>query len=113
MHSAVSATNPEELSVGSGYDFVFVLSLFSHLPDRSFARWMRTLYEALAPGGALLITTHGDTSRPRFSGIDLSREENGDGWVYRRQSDQADLDLETYGTMLREAALCPLRHRDV
>jgi SAM-dependent methyltransferase len=100
VNSIVSATEPEDLSVGSGYDFIFVLSLFSHLPDNSFAKWMRTLCGTLAPGGALLLTTHGDTSRRRFSSIDLSQEENGDGWVYRRQSDQADLDLETYGTML-------------
>jgi SAM-dependent methyltransferase len=100
VNSAVSATDPESLSVGSGFDFVFVLSLFSHLPDKSFARWMRALYETLAPGGALLITTHGETSRLLFSRVDLSQDESGDGWVYRRQSDQADLDLETYGTML-------------
>jgi hypothetical protein len=100
VNSAVSATNPEDLSVGSGYDFVFVLSLFSHLPHKSFAGWMRALYGTLAPGGALLITTHGETSWLLFAGLDLSQDEGGDGWVYRRQSDQADIDLEAYGTML-------------
>lgn len=100
IHTYVSSTDPSDLAVGGGYDFVFVLSLFSHLPDRTFSAWLSALYETLAPSGVLLFTTHGDRSRRRFSGIDLSAEENGDGWVYRRRSDQPDLDIEDYGTMI-------------
>lgn len=95
-----SATNPADLSVGSGYDFVFVLSLFSHLPHRTFGLWLTALYGLLAPGGVLMFTTHGDVSRQRFKGMDLSKEESGNGWTYLRRSDQPDLDLHDYGTMI-------------
>jgi len=100
VRACISSANPATLSVGDGYDFIFVLSLFSHLPHRTFGEWLQVLYNRLAPGGALLITAHGDTSRAHFAGIDLSKEENGEGWIYRRRSDQPDLDLEDYGTMI-------------
>lgn len=95
-----SATDPDDLSIEEKFEFIFVLSLFSHLPDRTFRRWLGALYSLLAPGGALLFTTHGQTSLSRFEGIDLANEETGEGWIYRRKSDQPDLDVEDYGTMI-------------
>ena len=95
-----SSTSPAELSVGSGYDFICVLSLFSHLPNRTFVEWLTTLYGLLAPGGVLMFTTHGEVSKRLFVGIDLEKEEKGPGWTYLRRSDQIDLDLNDYGTML-------------
>jgi SAM-dependent methyltransferase len=95
-----SDIDPGKAVIGEGYDFIFVLSLFSHLPHRTFASWLQRLQRALAPGGALLFTTHGETSKRRFQGIDLTKEEQGDGWIYRRKSDQPDIDIEEYGTMI-------------
>jgi len=95
-----SAVDPAALSVGGPYDFVFVLSLFSHLPDRTFAAWLAALCRVLAPGGILLFTTHGDRSRKRMAGLDRSEGESGDGWTYYRISDQSDLDVEDYGTLI-------------
>ncbi len=95
-----SSTDPNKLSVGVDFDFIFVVSLFSHLPNRSFASWMKSLYSILAPKGILLFTTHGEKSKLMFEQNHLKNQESGDGWVYLRQSDQTDLDLEDYGTML-------------
>lgn len=100
VRALVSTVDPAGLSVGTGYDFIFVLSLFSHLPHKTFGAWLNALYSTLVPGGVLLFTTHGEVSKTYFHGIDLSREEAGDGWIYRRKSDQPDLDIEDYGTMI-------------
>lgn len=97
-----SSARPEDLSVGTGYDFIFVISLFSHLPDHSFGRWISALVDILSPGGHLMFTTHGDVSRRQYKGADFSQHEHGDGWVYIRRSDQPDIADEDYGTMLVE-----------
>lgn len=97
-----SSARPEDLNVGGGYDFVFVISLFSHLPDSSFGRWINALTNTLAPGGYLMFTTHGDVSMLRYKGMDLKQFEQGDGWVYIRRSDQPDIADDDYGTMLVE-----------
>jgi SAM-dependent methyltransferase len=40
-------------------DFAFSLSVFSHLPERAALAWLSDLARVLAPGGLLIITTHG------------------------------------------------------
>ena len=44
------------------FDVIFVASLFSHLPERRFVPWLRWLYRRLAPGGVLVVSTHGPES---------------------------------------------------
>ena len=65
IEARLSSHEPEDLSIGGDYDFIFVLSLFSHLPDRSFARWLKTLYSMLSNQGLLLFTVHGDFARKK------------------------------------------------
>lgn len=55
----VSATDPDDLAVETRFDAIFVASLFSHLPAPRFTPWLRWLYERLAPGGVLVLSTHG------------------------------------------------------
>lgn len=100
IEAALSAHEPETLNVGGGYDYIFVLSLFSHLPDHSFGRWLAALYALLADRGVLLFTTHGDAARRKFpvpfeNMLDVDR-----GWGYGRDSDQPDLAGDEYGTMV-------------
>jgi hypothetical protein len=49
-----------------------------------------------------MFTTHGDSSRRQYKGLDFSQYEHGDGWVYIRRSDQPDIADDDYGTMLAE-----------
>ena len=41
------------------FGLVYALSVFTHLPDALQRRWMEELHRVLAPGGHLLLTTHG------------------------------------------------------
>lgn len=49
------------LRYGDGsFDFIYALSVLTHLPETLQHAWMRELWRVLEPGGCLLITTHGD-----------------------------------------------------
>jgi SAM-dependent methyltransferase len=94
-----STVIPQELDVGRNYDFIFVLSLFSHLPERTFGPWLSALYGILNPGGALLFTVHGqfalDRLHPSFTEKFYEKEK---GFGFRPSSEQHDLDASEYGT---------------
>lgn len=77
------------------FDAVFVASYFSHLPESRFEPWLKKLYGLLAPGGVLILSTHGVESLPSdrtlpTSGIHfeevsesdrLAPSEYGSSWV--------------------------------
>lgn len=88
-----SATKPEDFNPGRGYDYVFALSFFSHMPRNTWSRWLRQLYAAVNPGGYLLFTTQGEGSR-QYHGEPVIPE---DGFWYSAQSEQVDLDVNDYG----------------
>lgn len=85
-----STVKPEDFEVNERFDFIFVLSLFSHLPDETFARWLKKLHGLLRPNGFMMFTTHGEGSKMVF--------DPATGYAFFPQSDQADIDLGAYGT---------------
>lgn len=87
-----SCAEPEQLDTQGEYDTIFVLSLFSHLPDGLWQRWLARLYRALAPGGMLIITTHGEHCA-RLVGLDLPAE----GYHFIPSSESTLLDPSLYG----------------
>jgi SAM-dependent methyltransferase len=54
----VSTARPEELVCAERFDCILVSSLFTHLPEATFAPWLRRLWELLAPGGVLGFSVH-------------------------------------------------------
>jgi SAM-dependent methyltransferase len=58
VHGTYSSTDLEHLSLGT-FDFVFAISVLSHLDERNSRAFVRVLGGALQPGGILLFTTHG------------------------------------------------------
>ncbi len=58
VHSMPAAGVPTDLRAPVSFDFVSVISLLTHVPRKTFAQWLNALLDLLAPGGALLFTTH-------------------------------------------------------
>jgi SAM-dependent methyltransferase len=56
-------------------DFIYAISVFTHLPVDLQHQWIDELARALRPGGLLLLTTHGEAYLPR-----LSRKERARFW---------------------------------
>jgi SAM-dependent methyltransferase len=57
VHGFVSASDPDQLDVADRFDCILVCSLFSHLPEATFVKWLEKLYGLLAPSGLLIIST--------------------------------------------------------
>lgn len=94
-----STERPESLACDERFDLVFAISLFSHLPDELFARWLRSLRCLLKPGGHLMFTTHGQIAadkEPSLKSILHPRV----GYGFQPDSEQKDLDGGIYGTMV-------------
>jgi SAM-dependent methyltransferase len=91
-----STLDPDLLETNEKFDFIFVLSLFSHLPDNLFGKWLNRLIEMLLPGGFLMFTTHGELG----SSPDLRDSLSSNGIGYLAISDQHDLSLEMYGSTI-------------
>jgi SAM-dependent methyltransferase len=91
VNGKLSAAEPEQLRWDESYDLVVVPSLFSHLPDRTFARWLGFLHGLLNDRGVLAFSVHGEELEP---GGDFSA-----GIVYRPINEAAGrLDPEEYGS---------------
>ncbi len=94
--SILSHKNPECLAIGRQFEVVFALSFFTHLPDATWGRWLRKLFDLVSEGGLLIFTAHG-RSIASIWGNPTLRE---DGYWFTPQSEQRDLTAKEYGTTI-------------
>ena len=88
-----STTDPEALDIPGKYQQIFVLSLFSHLPDSTWGSWVDRLFRALQPGGLLIFSTHGLKCAGQ-SEVTL----DSDGYAFFSSSESSAIDGQIYGT---------------
>lgn len=100
----VSHAVPEQLAWPRRYDLVFVLSLFSHLPRGSWGRWLAVLWDAVAPGGLLVFSTHGSEAARR-AGVAL----DGEGYFFAPSSESNAIHAQEYGTAFTDEAFVRAR----
>lgn len=99
-----STADPAEFRSNDRFDLVWVVSLFSHLPDRLFRSWLGKLAELRASGGMVMFTVHDEALLSPDTKIPES------GMLYMDVSENADLGSDIYGTSfvtenyVREAA---------
>lgn len=91
-----SSRYPETASFPHAYDFVFVLSFFSHMPIVTWTRWLVRLIQSLKPGGVLAFTTHGMASRPQHGDPEIGPL----GFWFLASSEQTDLSTDEYGSAI-------------
>jgi SAM-dependent methyltransferase len=88
-----SSHDPATIKLGGGYDLVFVLSMFTHLPPPIWAQWLKALYAGLAPGGVLILSVANE-HRAQAEGVSFGE----DGTLFIRSSESPSLDADVYGT---------------
>jgi len=92
VHAVPSTAAPEDFELDRRFDMIWVASLFSHLPEPLFQRWLKRLSELLAPGGILCFSTHGEGLLP--AGVELPPS----GFQYQTVSENDGLSADIYGT---------------
>jgi hypothetical protein len=58
VNGILSCANPSDLDIDKRFDLIFVGSLFSHLPNETFALWLHKIYELLTDDGLMIFTVH-------------------------------------------------------
>lgn len=94
-----SSNQPGQLEFPQQYEVIFVLSLFSHLPQSSWSDWLQKLFSALKPGGHLVFSTHGEGFADR-NNIELDQH----GFFFIASSESSHLAGEEYGTSITSQA---------
>jgi SAM-dependent methyltransferase len=95
VNSIQSTPVPEEFPKAFFYDVVFALSFFSHMPKKTWTRWLKVLSDRLNVNGHLIFTTHGLISARNLM-PDLQFDE--EGFHFHEASEQGDLSKSEYGT---------------
>jgi SAM-dependent methyltransferase len=93
VHGVVSALQPDNVEFDRRFDCVFVLSLFSHLPEATFTPWLRKLFGLMNETGVLIFTVHDESMRP-----DLSMPESG--FWFAENSEIDTISKRDYGTTI-------------
>lgn len=92
VQGILSSADPQDFDTEERFDFIWVASLFSHLPDRLFHAWLDKLLSLLTKRGVLCFSARSSNLLP--AGENLPAE----GIVYQRSSETTPLDAEIYGT---------------
>lgn len=104
VHAIVSCTDPAWFAPDERFDFIWVASLFSHLPEPLFTSWLEKLYSLLSPTGVLCFSTR-DASL-----LAPPRTMPSSGFMFDLESEDVNLNIDIYGTTyvtpeyVREAA---------
>jgi SAM-dependent methyltransferase len=72
--SMQNGSEPPIATEDGSMDFVYCLSVFSHLPDSQARLWLADLARVIRPGGILLITTHGTGALETIAGSKRHQE---------------------------------------
>ena len=62
VESHCNPTRPPSALPAEGFDFIYSLSIFTHLPEAVALDWLREILRLLKPGGTAAVTTHGLTA---------------------------------------------------
>ena len=91
VNGFVAARNPADILCDEPFDFIFVVSLFSHLPRHAFGPMLDKLLSMLTPGGILAFSVHDEIWCP--PGMMPA-----DGFAFVPHSESTHLDADDYGT---------------
>jgi SAM-dependent methyltransferase len=91
VNTVNSVNDPDRFALNQSFSVVFAGSVFSHLPDALFQRWLNRLYGLTAPDGIFVFSVHGEALLP--AGERLGPE----GIRYLAFSESATLPTDVYG----------------
>ncbi len=78
VNTAVSEPDPPLPYPAGSFDFVYALSIFTHLAEHHALPWMAELRRVLKPDGVLLLTVAGEAYRARLEPAEAARYDRGE-----------------------------------
>lgn len=60
------------------FNYIYGISIFTHLSKEMHSEWINELYRVLAKGGVLMLTSHGDSFMEKLTKTELETYLNGD-----------------------------------
>ena len=91
VNGIVSTHQPEDYPEAGPFDCIYVGSLFSHLPENTFSRWLERLYRMLTPRGLLIYSVLDEAVMA--PGVKM----NSKGHLFSTHSESQTLDTSEYG----------------
>lgn len=91
VNTVLSAKDPDRFALDEEFSLVFVGSVFSHLPDTLFQRWLKRLYRLVARDGILAFSVHGEQILP------ADQRMTPEGIRYLTFSESGSLGTDVYG----------------
>jgi SAM-dependent methyltransferase len=98
VQAFASHADPAQFTPGRQFDFIWVASLFSHLPESLFHAWLAKLISLLAPRGVLCFSVRDAALMPEGEARPAS------GIAYVEASENADIGTDIYGTTYADEA---------
>jgi len=98
VHTLASHEDPAHFDPPQRFDFIWVASLFSHLPQALFDAWLAKLLALLTPRGVLCFSVRDVALLPHGSEVPQS------GLLYSSDSENHDLGADIYGTTYADEA---------
>lgn len=92
VDARLSTARPRDFDSPRRYDMIWIASLFSHLPDGLFQRWLARLAGLLEDDGVICLSVHDEALLPAGMRVPES------GLLYIAGSENAGLDPSIYGT---------------
>ena len=87
-----SSFDPESVLIAKKYEVIFVASLFSHLPHKTWMPWLKMLYDSLSHDGLLIFSTHSEACMADPTLMPAS------GFLYLNMSESNSHSFDDYGT---------------
>ena len=92
VRTVTSSYSPEKFDPKRKFDFIWVISLFSHLPERLFRDWIQKLYSLLDEHGVLCFSVRG------IEHLGKEAVDQGGQFRFDSVSEDSNLDSHCYGT---------------
>jgi SAM-dependent methyltransferase len=92
VNSIQSSKDPAGFRCDERFDLIFVSSLFSHLPERTWGAWLERLHGLLAPAGILAFSVHGEALVPPSQHLPEG------GLLFLPENEADSWDVAEYGT---------------
>ncbi|MEM9022161.1 MAG: methyltransferase domain-containing protein [Bacteroidota bacterium] len=96
VHGVPSSYDPKEFQPGRQFDFIYVGSLFSHLPEETFLPWLEVLLGLLSDRGILAISVHDSSLMDPPNSADFHFIENSEDKLFDSVDDHIE-DAGKYG----------------